>query len=204
MENEKVFDRSKPITIKIMSGGVKACKVRYPTDEEWCARTRRQKIVRRQVTGGKFMTDVLNIETADADLLRKIRLDPEGVEFTDAEASKVISKLEESEIGDVVQEGDRFQIELITKLGKFLHVVKIPTEDAARRFSRASSHPISGRKLEETTVSLEPSGEFYDTVHVRTEGYADPTAIPIIHKDVVVVELQYQVRKIEEELDPEV
>jgi hypothetical protein len=206
METVRQFNRTQPIKIKILSGTLKECQVRYPSDEEWANRTRRQKIVRTQVTGGKFVTDVINVESTDAQLLKAIRLDPDsGVVFTDAEASKIINKLDASEMGEVTHNGDRFSIELRTKFGNTRHTLKTPMEDAARKFSRASSRPVSGRRLEETVVSLEPSGEFYDAVFVSSEGYVGEgtAAIPLNHKDVVVVELLHQVRQIEDELDPE-
>jgi hypothetical protein len=138
-----VFDTKKQYTIRILSGGVKECLVRFPTDEEWCARTRRQKIVRQQVTGGKFRTEVLNAEKADAELLDKIRMDDKSVAFTESEASKVIGRLEGCEIIDAIREGDGFCIEIKT-LGQTLkHWVRIPTEDENRKFSRNSTHPIS-------------------------------------------------------------
>jgi hypothetical protein len=197
-----VFDTNKQVTIKIVSGGVKQCDVRFPTDQEWCERTRRQKIVRQQVTGGKFRTDVLNAEKSDAELLNKIRMDDKSVSFSDAEASKVISRLESCEIIDSERDGDGFCITIKAMGSELKHRVRIPMEDETRKFSRSAQHPLSTRRLEETTVSLEPSGDFYDKIIVSSEGYADGK-VPIIHKDVIVVETLHQVRRLEDELDPE-
>jgi hypothetical protein len=196
-----VFDRNKELVIRIVSGGVKECLVRFPTDKEWCDRTRRQKVVRQQITGGKFRTDILNAEKSDAELLAKIRKD-DGPAFTESEASKVISRIESCEIIDSVRDGDGFLITIKSLGQETKHRVRIPTEDESRKFSRTATNPVSSRRMEETTVSLEPSGEMYDKICLGSEGYENGD-VPITHKDVIVVETLYQVRKLEDELDPE-
>lgn len=169
-----MFDPTKEFLVKILSGTEKACRVRYPPDEEWCARTRRQKAVRRLLGRGRSQYEVAGTEESDAALLAKIRLDNDGAEFDAAEAAKVIERLERCQVLDIERAGDRFRIEMRVAGGRVAHFLKIPTQKDVLDYGRAS-----------------------------VEGYANPEAVPIVHKDVAVVELLAQVEAFQEEDEPE-
>jgi hypothetical protein len=198
-----MFDQSKELLVKILSGGEKACRVRYPTDAEWAARTRQQKAVRRLLGRGKSQYEVTGAEEADAALLAKIRLDKDGVEFDVAEAAKVIERLERCQVLDVERAGDRFRIEMRVAGGRVVHVLKIPTQKDVLDYGRASVHAVDGRREQEIRLALEPAAELWAKVRVAVEGYANAEAVPIVHKDVAVVELLAQVEALQEEDDPE-
>ena len=41
-----MLDLSKSITVPILSGTEKRCKVQFPTDPQWCERARKQRVIR--------------------------------------------------------------------------------------------------------------------------------------------------------------
>jgi len=198
-----MFDPTKEFLVKILSGTEKACRVRYPTDEEWCARTRRQRAIRRLLGRGRSHYEVTGAEEADAELLAKIRLDKEGVELDAAEAAKVIERLARCQVVDVERVGDRFRIALRVAGGRVVHVLKMPTQKEVLEYSRASVRAVEGRREQELRLALEPAAELWAKVCVAVEGYAGAEAVPIVHKDGAVVELLAQLEALGEEEDPE-
>lgn len=198
-----MFDQAKEFLVKILSGGEKVCTVRFPSDEEWCERTRKQRAVRRILGRGKTQYEVTNAEEADAELFAKIRKDQDGAEFDTAEAAKVIERLERCQVLDASRDGDRFRIEMKVPGACVVHVLKIPTQQAVLDYGRASVRAIDMRRQQEIRLALEPSAELWGKVRVAVDGYANPDAVPIVHKDVAVVELLSQVEAAQEEDDPE-
>ncbi len=198
-----MFDQTKEFVVKILSGSEKLCTVRFPSDEEWCARTRAQRAIRRILGRGKSQYEVTNAEEADAELFAKIRQDKDGAEFDAAEAAKVIERLERCQVVDVERQGDRFRIEMKVPGAHVVHVLKIPTQKDVLDYGRASVRAIDGRRQQEIRLALEPSAELWAKVKAGVEGYANPDAVPIVHKDVAVVELLAQVEAAQEEDDPE-
>ncbi len=190
-ETKKLFNSGAEFTVPILSGGRKECKVRFPTDAEFCERARVQKSVRTALGRGKSQYEVLNAQDVNAALFAKIRLDKDGPEFDTAEASKVIERIERCEIVKVERIGDQFRVE--TKvLGGIVtsHLVGIPLERDVVNYGRTSVRSIDGRRMTEVRVLLEPSAELYKKVSVSVEGYA--AGVPVIHQDAVLVEVLYQ------------
>jgi hypothetical protein len=66
----QTFDAKRPITINLRTpGGVKAVRVRFPSDDEWIGRQRRRKVLVKQLGRGVSETTVANSEDVDAALL---------------------------------------------------------------------------------------------------------------------------------------
>jgi hypothetical protein len=199
-ETRKLFNPSAEFVVPIMSGGRKECKVRFPSDAEWCERSRAQRSVRTTLGRGKSQYQVTNAEEVNEALFAKIRLDTDGPEFDAAEASKVIERLERCDVVACERIGDQFRIDTRV-LGGIVtsHVANIPRQKDVLEFGRSSVRSIDSRRTTEVRVVLEPSTELYKKVAVSSEGYA--AAVPIIHQDTVLVELLYQVEAALE--DPE-
>ena len=182
-----MFDSSKQFVVKILSGGEKQCTVRYPSDTEWGERAQKQKLVRRLLGRSKSQYEALNGETVDAELLARIRLDEDGAPFDEAEAAKVIARLERVTVAAVERTGNKYRIELAVPGGRTVHVLRIPSQKDVLEYSRASIHVTDGRRQQEIRVSLEPAGRLYDKLVESTEGYAG--AVPVIHKSAAISEL---------------
>lgn len=202
-----MFDRNPKngFVVPILSGGEKRCAVRFPTDEEWKERTRKRQAVRRIVGRGKTEYDVPNAEGPDAELFAKILLDAFGNEFDAAEASQVIARIERCRVTNVERDGDRYRIEMAVPGMGVVHVLRIPMKADTLRYGRTSVRSTEGRGVQHIRLSLEPSAELWAKVLVEVHGYENADDIPIIHKDVAVVELLAQVELAEEEGDdPEI
>ena len=148
-----MFDQSKEFIVKILSGGEKVCTVRYPTDEEWCARTRAQKAIRHILGRGRTEYEVHNAEEADAELFAKLRKDQDGPEFDSAEAAKVIERLERCQVLDAEREGDRFRIEMRVAGGRVVHALRIPTQKDVLEYGRASVRAVDSRRQQEIRLA---------------------------------------------------
>ena len=99
-----MFDASNPITVNLRTpDGLKAIRLRFPTDEEWIERQKRRKVLIKQLGRGVSETIVSGGEDADAALLAKIR-EVEGPDVDAFEASRVIEQLSQADVDDVVQE----------------------------------------------------------------------------------------------------
>lgn len=193
-----MFDVSKQFTVRILSGTVKQCTVRFPSDAEWCERARRIKGIRRMLGRGKSEYEAGDGQGIDAEFLAKIRVEGDNTEFNGAESSHVVDRLTTATITNVSRSGDNFRIELRHFGADLVHVLKIPTQADMVEYGRASVKVIDARRTQEIRVNLEPSGTLWDRCRVDAMGYEGP--VPIVHKDTAIVELLAQVAELEEEL----
>jgi hypothetical protein len=197
-----MFDSSKPITINLLSGREKTCVLAFPTDEQWCARTRKQHTIQHFIGRGKSKSQAINAEKADAELFDQIRQDKDGDAFDTAEKVAAITRLEKCRILTTERIGDSFKIEASVRGAKTVHTLRIPTEQESRDYSDAAADFVNGRRNREIRMSIEPSGALYDKLVKKVEGY-EGDVVPIVHKDAVVVEVLMQVQEaIEDDDDP--
>lgn len=196
----RLFDSSAEFEIPILSGGEKRCRVRFPTDEEWCTRARKGVTIIRSLGRDATTTEAPDAERLDEELFRAIRLDKDGPPFDTAEAAAVISKLERCHVVSVERQGDQFAIRLKVPRGTVTHVLRIPKQSDIMQFSRSAIHHIQHRSHLARRVSLEPSAQLWESVKVSAEGYKN--GVPVIHKDVAVTELLVQVQLANDD-DPE-
>lgn len=180
-----MFDASKPITVNLRTpDGLKAIRLRFPTDEEWIERQKRRKVLIKQLGRGVSETVVSGGEDADAALLAKIR-EEDGPEVDAFESSRVIEQLSQADVDDVVQEGDRFQVTLRVLGGTVTHEIRMPSAkdlfDYRRSFARVLDLPYNRQEL---TINLGAAGALYKKLADGTEGYAGD--VPVIHQAVAV------------------
>jgi len=199
-----MFNSAAEFEIPILSGGVKKCVCRFPTDEEWCQLTRKRKVLRESIGRGKSQSRVLGAEASAAELFAKIRIDQDGQAFDEAEASAAISKLERCRVVSCEREGDAFRIIMNVPGGVVVHLIKIPLQSDLMAFSRAAAPPIiEGRRSQEIRTFLEPSGELWAKIGTAVSGYAEGSTVPINHKDAAITELLTQLDAANEGEDPE-
>ncbi len=180
-----MFDASKPITVNLRTpDGLKAIRLRFPTDEEWIERQKRRKVLIKQLGRGVSETIVSGGEDADAALLAKIREEDEP-EVDSFEASRVIDQLSQADVDDVIQEGDRFRVTLRVLCGTVTHEIRMPSAkdvfDYRRSFARVLDLPYNRQEL---TINLGAAGALYKKLAESTEGYAGD--VPVIHQAVAV------------------
>lgn len=180
-----MFDASKPITVNLRTpDGLKAIRLRFPTDEEWIERQKRRKVLIKQLGRGVSETIVSGGEDADAALLAKLR-EEDGPEVDAFEASRVIEQLSQADVDDVVQEGDRFRVTLRVLGGTVTHEIRMPSAkdvfDYRRSFARVLDLPYNRQEL---TINLGAAGALYKKLAETSEGYAGE--VPVIHQAVAV------------------
>lgn len=173
----------------------KTCKVRFPTDEEWCARQRAVIDITRSVGRGKVKTDSKGDEEASFELFTAIRLDKDGPAFDIYEAAKIIDELSERQVIDVRRKAENFQITLAVPGVEVVHILRVPSLRQVWEFGKVAVSSSRSRRGNETQVMLEPSGGLWDKLVVDVAGYAEnvSTAVPIIHKDASLAEVLMQV-----------
>jgi hypothetical protein len=197
-----MFRKTNTYIIEILSDGIKECKVRWPTDEEWAAFFRARRIVRRQLGGGRSVSEFPDNDKASAALLSKIRLDPDGAAFDDAEAEDVITRLTKCELNEVQRQGVNFVIDQAVISGDVQHVLRIPSSKQRRKHENASASSIDGNRERVTKIFIEPSGDLYDDIAVSSKGYEGE--VPLIHKWAAVNALFEAIDAIMQEPRPEV
>lgn len=198
-----MFDASQQFQLKLLSGTEKICLVRFPTDEEACDRARKLVVHIRTGEHGGTKRDVPNSEEADQELFEKIRVDRDGAPLEAADAVTVIERLLGVEVLDSSREGETIRVELKVFRARVVHVLRVPTLGQIRKYGRAVSGVENMRRHRELRTMLEPAGPFWDSLLVKTEGYAEGSKIPILHKDAAIDEMIYQIDLAMREPDPE-
>lgn len=199
-----MFDYStQQIDLKIPSPeGTKKATVTFPTDDQWIERMRSQRTIIRNLGRGKSTTDFTDISAHAKVLFDAIKV--EGDDFDQWEAQRAIGQLAKAEPEEAERDGNTFVIPIRTIAGLTKHTLRIPSQKDLADYHRRSVSIIDGRHgVQEVRINLQASGELYDKIAVKTEGYAGH--IPIIHKSAALNELINLLRyEDEEERDPEV
>jgi len=182
-----MFDAKQPITIHLRApDGVKAVRVRFPTDEEWIDRQKKRKVIVKQLGRGVSETTIPDSAEADAALLANIRLPEENAPEVDAfEASRIIEQLSQTDVDDVEQVGDAFRVTLRVLGGTVAHILKMPSAkdvfEYRRSFARVLDLPYNRQEL---IINLAPAAALFKKLLESSEGYAGE--VPIIHQAVAV------------------
>ncbi len=203
-ESQRLFDTTKTFSVPIISGGEKRCILRFPTDEQWTNRARRQKVVTYDLGRGKARTDFdeATVERQNMELFDAIRVDKDGPPFDPAEAAAAILKLERSEVLEAEPEGDGYRVVLKALGCVTTHRVKTPLASDLLEFRRHYSRFTVDRRRTEKVVNCDVAGGLYDRIKISVEGYAG--AVPITHKADVLAEVINQVTVMEDIAEPEV
>ncbi len=193
------------ITIKVPNPP-KAARVRLPTSDEMLGRLAAQKSIRRTIGRRKSQTQFIPNPQADLALFNQIRLDKDGPEFDEFEASNAVSKLTFCEVTDCERVGEEYRITLKTPFGDAIHTMRIPTQRDVTLYRRTV---VSATDLphgqEEIRYRTEPAIDLYDSVVAKAEGYIDGlkmTDVPPHHKSAVVVELVQAIDDLDPQIDP--
>ena len=194
----RLFDAGKDFEVPVFSGEEKRCTVRYPTDAEWIARAAGHRTIYDSLGRGKTRARVLNTERVDGELFAKIRKD-DGPEFTGAEASSVLERLQRAQVTGVKREGNTFRISMQVAGAVTEHVLAMPLRADVDAMVDGSATITNARRYQEVRLNIEPAVELYAKIHISHAGYAGE--VPAPHKDAAVAEVIAQVRALEEEAD---
>lgn len=203
-----MFSVNRNIDVKVPSpdfpDGWKRATVRFPSDEEWCRRMRKQETVVRDLGRGKTQTEVTNAEAVDAELFDLVRLDKDGAPFDPYEASRVIATIGAAKpAGPPERIGAGYAIALKVPGGQVVHRLKMPTTRQLADYRAAACCPTDHKyNVSHLRLALEPAGVLYDALLQEVEGYDGP--VPVVHKALVVSEIRADIDALTTgELDPE-
>jgi len=197
-----MFDSNRQYEIRIPSGTMKKCVLRFPSDQELIERTRAQKTIRRQV-GRNTETSAPGAPAVNLELFQKIRIDTDGQSFDEHEATAALARLERIEILDCERAGDTFTVRMNVPGGEVTHALRMPTQADISAYARSSVRRQEGRREVTTVVDLAPAGALWQKLAAGTTGYAEGSAVPICHQDAALVEVLSEIDRATEDADPE-
>lgn len=180
-----MFDTKAIIEFEIPTPeGPKLAKLRFPTDEEWADRSRRKRVMQRNLGRGQTQIEPIDYSSVDAELFAAIR--QEGSADLDAyEAQMMLERISYAEVIDLEHQGGQYRVTLATAAGDATHVVRVPSAkeimEYRRTFARVVDKPY-GRQ--EIVINLPAAGACYNALAVSTEGYK--STVPLPHKSAVV------------------
>jgi len=184
-----MFDTKREIEISVLHpAGKKACRVRWPSDEEWIEHSARRRVVVSQLSRDESVTEILDGERAAGELLAKIRIDKDGPDLDEYEASYVIERLSRAQVDDCARADGGVGVTLKVPGVVTKHVLRVPSLAEVVNYRRGFSRLVENRRGKQLLkINLRAAGEFYDKLSQSKEGYA--VEVPVIHKAAVVTEL---------------
>ncbi len=184
-----MFDTKREIEISVLHpSGKKACRVRWPSDEEWIEHSSRRRVVVSQLSREESVTDIVDGERAAAELLAKIRLDNDGPELDEFEAAYVIDRLSRAQVQECERADGGVAVSLKVPGSATTHVLRVPSLAEVVAYRRSFSRIVENRRGKQLLkINLRAAGEFYDKLIQSKDGYVGD--VPVIHKAAVVTEL---------------
>jgi hypothetical protein len=179
-EKRPCFDIGRPISVKaISSEGIRKIDLRFPTDDEWIERSRRHKLIYRNL--GRGIQELVSQEPneADSELLKRIRI-AEGPELDAYEAFRILEELSRTQVIEDGSEADPLRVCLRVPGGiTTYHIFRMPTAKERHQCGRlADSRNVNSREI--WSLNYAAAGDLYDATCKESVGYA--AAVPIIHK----------------------
>jgi len=173
-----------PSRVAATNGEVQEVMVRYPSDEEWAARSRSRKIIIRRL--GRGMTENVPPPPSDADVRLYESITLNGApKMTPAEAAKFLEMLSQADVYNVTVEGAEAVVEMSVMTGHVEHRMKIPTADQIVSFRNAGFRVIDlPFNQQEIRVTPDAGARLYDQCGGRSDFYTN--GIPSVHKDAAV------------------
>lgn len=183
-----MFSVQDVFNLNFRSRGPVWCKLAFPSDQQMEERTKRQKLIRKDLGRGNTDTTFTPILDYDMELYRDL-VKEESREFEKHEASKAIKMLLDSQkLSDPIFLGDsQVQVELIVCGDvETRHILNEPSLADADGFESRAVKTNYGNGMTETRFSILPAIELYDRLLVKAEGYTEGTRIPAAHKSEVI------------------
>lgn len=197
-----MFDSRKEYEVRIPSGGIKTCVLRFPTDDQFIARTRAQRTIRRE-SGGVVTSEAPNTHRANLELFEQIRIDKDGVPFDEFEATKAIERIERIEVIGCDRAGEEFAVRMRVPGGEVVHRLRVPMQADIVAYARGSVHRRDQRRESVTIIDLTPAGVLWGKISAGVDGYAEGSVVPITHKDAAIVEMLSEMEEMFRDSDPE-
>jgi hypothetical protein len=182
-----MFDTKSSITImgSVADQGIIPLEMRWPTDQEWDARSRALKNIRKDLGRGKSQTVPAPPGPQDVKLFNTIKLNG-APELTPADAQFVLNLIGQCDVLDVTLQANEVTIQMRILTGIVEHKMRVPSMGQLNEMQRASLHSTSlPYGAIEFSNSMMPGATLYDLSGGHSGDYADGI-VPAPHKDVAV------------------
>lgn len=205
----RLFDRTRLFHLKTIHPDFENGKwstVRFPTDAEWCQRSRQQITVQKSVGRDSTRQEIPKLVEISAALFDKIdQKAADDQPLDDVEKMRIIERLERCTVIQVDKVAGKYQIRMKVLGGvEVMHELSIPSQKQIMDFGKAAVTIDNRRLVRETKVALEPSGELWRRLVAGFTGYDDAerrpvdldtasALVPIIHMDAALTELLQQI-----------
>lgn len=169
------------VTFPTADGKPKVASVRFPSDDEWVRRSKKRKVITRNLGRGSTQSETVGAEEVDQEIYAAIRLE-NSCDLDAAECMQLLDRVGSCEVIDYQHEGSSVLVTMILPGdSEATHRLRIPTAkqvlDYKRGLARVTSRP-NGR--DEIAIDITAAGKLWDALHVEHEGYEGP--VPIVHK----------------------
>ncbi len=180
-----MFDSRGQYTFNLPSAtDPKKIVTQYPTDQQWIDRSRRRKLIEKSLGRGQSETIVTGGPEADADLMAAIMVESRDV--LPAEAARIIERLGKAEIEEVEKTEEGYQVTMRVLTGTVSHTLRMPNAQQIDDYRK----PVGGllrfitlaNGRTEIRTNIEVPARLYDGTVQSTNGYAEGSAVPIVHK----------------------
>ena len=166
--------------------------MRWPTDQEWNARSRARKFLTRRMGRGKSEMVTPKPGEADRKLYEAITLNG-SPPLTPAEASMVLESLGMCLVTDVEVEGNEATVTMNVFTGEVKHRLRVPTADEIIDYKQAAFKQLDlSYGQVQTTFNPEPGARLWDACNGKSEAEYYKGAVPGPHKaEAVRVVIEY-------------
>lgn len=158
-----MFNSNQEITIALEG---KQCRVRWPSEQEWLT----------WAEGEKYKANFAHSRQRGARLFRAIRTDT-GAPFSSWGAARVVECLADWRMVSFEREGEECRIEIEGLDTRTKHVLRMPSVQELIAHREGFIRKRFGHR---TTVSVRPTAELYDKLHISHSGYVGE--VPLVHK----------------------
>ena len=177
------FDADTDFVVPVRTDrGDEQITVRYPSEEQWTAWTRKKSTIVTMLGRGESQWEPERNE-ADAQLYNEIRCEGQP-DLDNDEAATLIGILSKFEVRGVESEGNNeLEIRAGVMGGQVTHRLKIPTAKQVAELNRHRSQIVSMPfNRQRIRTVLPPYVALWDKTKVVVEGYVNGS-IPAIHKE---------------------
>jgi hypothetical protein len=163
------------------NGTPKVARVSFPSDDLWIKRSKKRRILVRNLGRNKSESQTYGAEEIDAEIFSNVRLEGSS-DLDPADCVMLLDRLSECRVTELHHEGGSVAVHLqLPGEVEVIHRLRIPTSkeilDHRRQFGRVVELPNNQQSI---VVDIGVTGALWDRLQREVEGYEGP--VPIVHK----------------------
>ena len=169
------------VTFPATDGKPKVASVRFPTDDEWILRSRRRKVITRNLGRGRTQSDTIGAEEVDLEIYAAIRLEG-SCDLDGAECMQLLDRVGSCEVLDYEHEGNGVAVSLLLPGDtEATHRLRVPTAKEVLDYNRGLAKVTTlSNGRDQIAIDITAAGRLWDALRLDHTGYDGP--VPIVHK----------------------